>query len=99
MLLKNSLLHQKQIRRSGDQTPRNIRDDIPPRERRPHQRPQEPVLDAEHVAQRKYLRHLDDNGKQEHRPGEPHAPVRDHDPDDAPDEDHDKSIAKIRANE
>ena len=69
MLLKNTLLHQKQIRRSCDKTPREIRDDIPPRERHPHQRPDKPVLDAKHIAQRKYLRHLDDNGKQEHRSG------------------------------
>ncbi len=74
-------------------------DIIIPRERRPHQRPDKPVFDAQHIAQRKYLQHLDENGKQELRPGDPHAPVRDHDPNDAPDEDHDESVAKIRPDE
>ena len=99
MPLYDSFFHHKQIRRSGDQTPGKIRDDIPPRERRPHQRPDKPVLDAQHIAQRKYLRHLDDNGNQEHRSGEPYEFVGYHDPNDAPDEDHDKSVAKVRADE
>ena len=90
---------QDQIDRQRQGTSRKIRDDIPPGERRAHQRTDKPVLYAEHIAQRKYLRHLDEKCKHEHRPGEPHAPVGNHDPNDVPNEDHDKSVAKIRPDE